>query len=260
MKRLVDNSVFIPYVQMPERIWKAPAMSQVIPLGPAARMLTTREAAQRLGVSLRTVQLWVEADILPAARTPGGHRRIPYNAVEALALSTGLGGEPTLRSALRRREEADVPAEAVSSGSLPAVHAPFEQTRGINMPMDVLLVADDQDWQERCALAIEPYGSAVKLRFAETGYLALLQIGQRAPDLLVTNLELPGMDGMAMLRTLERCESIANMRILVLTSVSEHELARRGGLPRCAEVMTLPAEPDAIAVRVGRWLLGQRVS
>ena len=65
-------------------------MSQVIPLGPGARMLTTREAAQRLGVSLRTVQLWVEADILPAARTPGGHRRIPHNAVEALALSTGL--------------------------------------------------------------------------------------------------------------------------------------------------------------------------
>src|SRR5574343_716508 len=74
--------------------FRRPVMSQVIPLGPAARMLTTREAATRLGVSLRTVQLWVEADILPAARTPGGHRRIPYNAVEALALSTGLGGDP----------------------------------------------------------------------------------------------------------------------------------------------------------------------
>ena len=79
-------------------------MSQVIPLGPAARMLTTREAATRLGVSLRTVQLWVEADILPAARTPGGHRRIPYNAVEALALSTGLGGEtPPSKASLVRK-------------------------------------------------------------------------------------------------------------------------------------------------------------
>ncbi|WP_171257692.1 response regulator, partial [Acinetobacter baumannii] len=76
--------------------------------------------------------------------------------------------------------------------------------------MDVLLVADDQDWQTRCAQAMAPYGAAVKLRFAETGYLALLQIGQKVPDLLITNLELPGMDGMAMLRTLERCESITN--------------------------------------------------
>jgi excisionase family DNA binding protein len=226
-------------------------MSQVIPLGPAARMLTTREAATRLGVSLRTVQLWVEADILPAARTPGGHRRIPYNAVEALALSTGLGGEPVVRSALKR-----------DPGPFADVHtfAPKAETPRAMAPMQVLLVADDQAWQTRCAEAMQPYGSAVNLRFAETGYLALLQIGQQAPDLLITNLELPGMDGMGMLRTLERCESIANMRILVLTESSDHELARRGGLPMSAEVMRLPVTAEAVAVRVGRWLLGQRVS
>ncbi|MBI3382785.1 MAG: excisionase family DNA-binding protein [Aquabacterium sp.] len=227
-------------------------MSQVIPLGPAARMLTTREAAVRLGVSLRTVQLWVEANILPAARTPGGHRRIPYNAVEALALSTGLGGEPVPRSALNRHNERPLLDDA------PVPSLPELGRSGA--PMDVLLVADDQDWQARCAQAMEPYGAAVKLRFAETGYLALLQIGQKVPDLLITNLELPGMDGMAMLRTLERCESIANMRILALTDSGEHELARRGGLPRSAEVMRLPVTAEAVAVRVGRWLLGQRVS
>lgn len=227
-------------------------MSQVIPLGPAARMLTTREAAVRLGVSLRTVQLWVEANILPAARTPGGHRRIPYNAVEALALSTGLGGEPVPRSALNRHNERPLLDDA------PVPSLPELGRSGA--PMDVLLVADDQDWQARCAQAMEPYGAAVKLRFAETGYLALLQIGQKVPDLLITNLELPGMDGMAMLRTLERCESIANMHILALTDSGEHELARRGGLPRSAEVMRLPVTAEAVAVRVGRWLLGQRVS
>ncbi len=224
-------------------------MSDVIPLGPAARMLTTREAAQRLGVSLRTVQLWVEADILPAARTPGGHRRIPYNAVEALALSTGLGGEPLARGRGVRRE---LQAAAMQE---PPMHAP--RATG---PMDVLLVADDPDWQARCREAVQPYGSAVQLRFAETGYLALLQVGQKAPDLLVTELDLPGMDGMAMLRTLERCESIADMRILVLTACSGHELARRGGLPPSAEVLKHPVTPEAVAVRVGRWLLGQRAS
>lgn len=226
-------------------------MSHVIPLGPAARMLTTREAATRLGVSLRTVQLWVEADILPAARTPGGHRRIPYNAVEALALSTGLGGEPLAKSALRQAPHSFMDER------------PFAATREAGLgasPMQILLVADDQAWQASCEQAMAPYGSAVKLRFAETGYLALLQIGQQAPDLLITNLDLPGMDGMGMLRTLERCESIANMRVLVLTDCSDHELARRGGLPQSAEVVRLPVTAEALAVRVGRWLLGQRVS
>ena len=39
-------------------------------------VLSTREAAEQLGVALRTVQLWVEAGVLPAWKTAGGHRRI----------------------------------------------------------------------------------------------------------------------------------------------------------------------------------------
>lgn len=225
-------------------------MSEVIPLGPGARMLTTREAALRLGVSLRTVQLWVEADILPAARTPGGHRRIPYNSVEALALSTGLGGlVPDTKPAQGTSKDANVPAP----------DAPASLQGGWGGAMDVLIVSDDQAWQEACTTALAPYGGAVNLRFAETGYLALLQIGQRAPDLLITNLDLPGMDGMAMLKTLEHSESISGMRTLLLTDWTPQTLQRRGGVPRSVEVVHMPVTADAIAVRVGRYLLGQRV-
>jgi excisionase family DNA binding protein len=235
-------------------------MSHVIPLGPGARMLTTREAAQRLGVSLRTVQLWVEADILPAARTPGGHRRIPYNAVEALALSTGLGGEPLARGRLFKRDADLAPgAEHEPVAKQPMATQAPDGADPYLPPFDVLLVADDGVWQERCQEAVRPYGAAVTLRFAETGYLALLQIGRKAPDLLITNLALPGMDGMAMLHTLERCESIAGMRVLLLTDCGDHELARRGGIPASTEVLTASVSPEALAIRVGRYLLGQRV-
>lgn len=223
-------------------------MSQVIHLGPGARMLTTREAAARLGVSLRTVQLWVEAEILPAARTPGGHRRIPYNAVEALALSTGLGGDPLADQARRVGNPAAVPP---TTGAL----AQVRQEAG---RQDVLLVADDPAWQAQCASALEVFGSALSLRFAETGYLALLQMGRKPPDLLITNLELPGMDGFAMLRTLERCESFTGVSVLALTSLKVDEIAARGGLPPLAELFPWPVSPEALAVRVGRWLLTQR--
>ena len=46
--------------------------------------LSTREAAIRLGVALSTVQLWVETGILPAWKTPGGHRRIPVDVVDSI--------------------------------------------------------------------------------------------------------------------------------------------------------------------------------
>jgi excisionase family DNA binding protein len=50
---------------------------------------TTGQAAKILGVSLRTVQLWVADGKLHSRQTPGGHRRISHAALSALAESMG---------------------------------------------------------------------------------------------------------------------------------------------------------------------------
>lgn len=231
-------------------------MSQVIPLGPAARMLTTREAALRLGVSLRTVQLWVEASILPAARTPGGHRRIPYNAVEALAMSMGLDAlSPT-------HQRADRDAEPVAHHQAPGHAAPSRGAPAaiVERAMRILLVARDARWLHECAEALEVFGTTVSVRTADSGYVGLLQIGRQPPDLLVTTLELPGMDGIEMLWTLERTESMGGLRVLALTAESPDALAAKGGLPPSVEVLPTPVSPEALAIRVGRWLLTRQSS
>ncbi|MGE5467624.1 MAG: EAL domain-containing protein [Ignavibacteria bacterium] len=46
-----------------------------------SEICSTREAAELLGVSLRTVQLWVDSGILKAWKTAGGHRRISLESV-----------------------------------------------------------------------------------------------------------------------------------------------------------------------------------
>lgn len=215
-------------------------MSQVIPLGPASRMLTTREAATRLGVSLRTVQLWVEASILPAARTPGGHRRIPYNAVEALAMSMGLEslGEP---------------------GTAPSVPASKAALQNAEVrPLRIVLVAQERTWLAACVSALEVFGQSVSVETADNGYVALLRIGQEPPDLLVTMLELPGMDGLQMLGTLENHESLGGMRVWALTAESPEQLSARGGLPPMVETLALPVSPEALAIRTGRWVLARQ--
>ena len=45
---------------------------------------TTREAATLLGVSVGTVQLWVESGLLQAWKTSGGHRRVERSSIEKL--------------------------------------------------------------------------------------------------------------------------------------------------------------------------------
>ena len=228
-------------------------MSQVIALGPAARMLTTREAALRLGVSLRTVQLWVEASILPAARTPGGHRRIPYSAVEALAMSMGLADQP-MPSAVR--------VVGGSSRQAPDDHAghPDPGAAAERGPCKIVVVSRDVQWAQDCASALEVFGPSVDVHTADNGYVALLMIGRDSVDLLVTTLELPGMDGREMLHTLERCEVLP--RLAVLTLMPEGTVAGDGApaLPAGVEQITLPVSPEALAIRVGRWLLSRQHS
>ena len=47
-------------------------------------ILTTREAARLLGIAVSTAQQWIEHGLLPAWKTPGGHRRVRLSAVSAL--------------------------------------------------------------------------------------------------------------------------------------------------------------------------------
>lgn len=186
------------------------------PLDP---LLTTREAALRLGVSLRTVQLWVEAGTLPAGRTPGGHRRIRLSAVEALAQRSGLR------------------AAAQSSQSLHAVVT----------PLDVLLVAASVDQLQLWQDALLPLSGTVSVRGANNGYTGLLQLGRKAPDLLITDLSMPDIDGYAMLLTLAGLHDYSGLRVLAITAHTPQQIAERGGLPDRVRVLHQPV--PAIAVR-----------
>lgn len=60
-------------------------------------VLTTAKAAQLLGVSTRTAQIWVESGQLPSWKTPGGHRRIPREAVLNL-IENPVQEQPVVRA------------------------------------------------------------------------------------------------------------------------------------------------------------------
>ena len=183
--------------------------------------------AKRLGVSLRTVQLWVEAGILPAARTPGGHRRIPAAAVEALALSTGLA------------------ERAASIDKAAAKPAATPQAR-----FSVLLVEDNAELRTLWENSLEGLDPRLEIRVADTGYAALLHIGQQRPDLLVTDLRLPGMDGFEMIRALERDPAFAGIPTLAITSLEAGVVFDRGHLPQTVEILHKPVLPALLQERV----------
>lgn len=75
--------------------------------------ITTRQAAQALGVSEASLKRWCDRGLLPTARTPGGHRRLPLSGLVEFVrarhlelVQPGLLGLPELN----RRSPGDRPA------------------------------------------------------------------------------------------------------------------------------------------------------
>jgi excisionase family DNA binding protein len=159
--------------------------------------LTTREASELLGVALTTIQLWVESGALPAWKTAGGHRRIPRKAVEDLL--------------------------AEQSASLEAKSKPSQGT------VTVLIVEDDPVERELYRLRFSEWQFPATLLLAENGFDGLLLAGRHAPDLILSDLSMPGMDGVRMIHHLRRQASPGS--IIVITGLTPEEIESRGGLP-----------------------------
>jgi excisionase family DNA binding protein len=160
--------------------------------------LSTREAATALGISLGTVQKMVESGVLEAWKTEGGHRRIPTSAI---------------RDHLAQRQGGKAPSAM----------------------LDVLVAEDNPIFQTLYQSALEKWDFPIKLRIVDNGFDGLLQVGSCQPDVLITDLMMPGMDGFDMIRRLRSNKDLANMVIVVVSSMEPHQIAESGGLP--ADIM-----------------------
>lgn len=161
------------------------------------KYLSTREAAARLGVALSTVQAWVESGVLPAWKTAGGHRRIAINAIEEIRLRQ--------QAVLGTTPEAEI--------------------------IKVLVVEDDPIPRELYRLQFDEWQLPVQLLTAENGFEGLILIGRHSPNLIITDLSMPEMDGFKMIRNLKMQSAAPNTLLIVVTALTASEIEAHGGLP-----------------------------
>lgn len=180
----------------------------------AADYCSTKEAAAVLGVSHRTVQLWVESGTLQAWRTAGGHRRITLESVNRL-----VEGRRIAIAA-----HAPPPATPVASAS---------STRR------VLVVDDDPLMLRLYELEMAGWGMDLNVVKANNGFEALIRIGEERPDLLVSDLNMPGMDGFRMIRTLREDSGSAGMSMIVVSGLDRATI-KAMGLPADIPVFPKP--------------------
>ena len=181
--------------------------------------VSTTEAADLLGISLRTAQLWVESGVLLAWKTSGGHRRILRQSVDALL-------------AERARQFGAVTKKSTATDAL-----------------KVVVVEDDQDLLHLIELSLSDLPRPTEVRSAKDGFAGLVLIGQFLPDLVIADLNMPGMDGFRMIQSLIGSE-FAPTKIIVSTALSPADIELKGGLPDSIEILQKPYSLELLEEKV----------
>jgi excisionase family DNA binding protein len=151
--------------------------------------LTLGQAAKFLGVAQSTIRKWSDQGRVPAFYTPGGHRRYRRRDLEQFLERSGPGGR--------------------EAGPL------------------VLIVDDDDKLREfvRVNLEMEGYG-VIEAANAEEG---LERVQEQAPDLILLDVMMPGVDGWEMLRRIQERHGVGSIPVIMFSGkVDEADVAAKG--------------------------------
>lgn len=186
---------------------------------------STAHLARRLGVSVPTVQRWVDLGHLKAWKTVGGHRRIDAQSAEEF-----------------------IRAQTQLRGGAAAVEA--------DVPFTVLVVDDSADDRDLLQALVEIAVPGARITCADNGFDALIEIGKSMPDLIVTDISMPYIDGVQMIRHLSAPGQARPPAIVAVSSHSPAHVQKLGGLPAGVTLLAKPVEPARFVETVNSALDG----
>lgn len=169
----------------------------------SARSYSTIQLAETLGVSVQTVQRWVDAGHIKAWKTIGGHRKIDADSADTWIRTMRAGG-----------------VEA----STPKPTSPADEA------LRALVVDDDAASLEVVATLVTDTVPGAVVDKAYNGFQALQTLAARKPHLLVTDIVMPFIDGVEMLRHVASQQERPEL-VVVTSVIAREDVERRGALP-----------------------------
>ena len=169
-------------------------------------MYTSVEAAELLGVTPRTIQIWADSGVLQARKTSGGHRRFQESVLEAFV------------------KKLDDENQGAASNTA-------EQSAPESATYRVLIAEDEPDLRTLYQMTMESWDLPIEVKVVKDGYEALISLGVDRPDMLIADLNMPNMDGFYMLNAISNAGDAINTDIVVVTALSPADIQARGGVP-----------------------------
>ena len=161
-------------------------------------VLGTTDISKACGVTIQTVQSWIDRNVLNAYRTPGGHRRVKKEDF------------------LTFLEKFQFPL--------------YQETKSI---FPKILIADDEkDLRNALSAAINSTFPNSVVTLCSSGADALIHLGLTKPDLAIIDVFMPGLNGIQLLEKIKGFQELKQTKVLIITvhknKVSEKELLDKG--------------------------------
>jgi pilus assembly protein CpaE len=127
----------------------------------------------------------------------------------------------------------------------------------ISNPVRILVVDDDRTMCELLRLVLSKDGHEVII--TASAEEALVQVNQHAPQIVITDVVLPQMDGMALCRKLRERPETSHIPIIIMTTKDETKDKVAGFEAGADDYLVKPFDPEELKYRV-RNLLGRKTS
>jgi excisionase family DNA binding protein len=169
-------------------------------------------------VSVRTVQLWVENGTLDAWKTAGGHRRIPTASVNTKLREQDINVVDKYKSKQKNKR--------------------------------ILIVEDNPTVSIFYMATIGSWKLPVDITTAEDGFSGLVKIGQEVPDIVITDIYMPGMDGLQMIHSLYRSKIIEPKQMIIISGLDDEAIRERGGIPSDISFFQKPVDIEKLKAEI----------
>ena len=112
----------------------------------------------------------------------------------------------------------------------------------------ILLIDDDPGIRKVTSIALEDVGYEVLT--AEDGLVGVSLFQEASPDIVITDIRMPGLDGLEVLRRIKELDPSAD--VIVITAFSEIELAIKALQLDASDFITKPVHDEALMVALKR--------
>ena len=156
-------------------------------------ILTTFEAAKYAGLSYNTIKSWAKAGAIPYYKTPGGHWRIRRADLDAFLIERGIPVQGQIVHRFKR----------------------------------ILIVDDEELTVKLIREFIESMDETFEISEAYNGFEAGRLVQSFKPDIVILDIMMPGLDGMAVCSQIKEDPLTRNIDVIAITGYHTPENVER---------------------------------